>query len=533
MQDDTKASIVSQEFFPGCFIEPKWSRIDLIRLGPYYALRMLLSDKVTLYPRGRDDFVSLMLDGKEYVIEVSNFKAIEQLKNYLINNYFLPKGWSGDFDIAVRANPDLLLDAHLFVANFACVDQDIPLDRTKMFWLHPSPGASGYYRSALPAQYQDKLSEFYTEHREGISHLAATWFDAFAMHIAPTPEQLSLYQTLHNSGKVLMYEYDDDIFNIPNWNPASQLFDAARLARAKAAMHIADLIVGSTERLRDISPKPDVSFHGPNLVDCSNVEVLQCATVLDESLKGYYPIRRNKELLFLSRTGPDLKKIPETYNPVKILWAGSSTHEKDLKQLIDPVLYLGKVYGLSIRFIFFGYCPMEFLRSYVEAGNTNHQLVIKDEYSHFMDFVPPVKYHQYAKSIESINPDISLCPLVSEAFNLAKSNLKVIELGAMGIPSIVSDYGPYEFIEDYQDGIKVVCEDKSGWVKSIEYLINNVHDRRRIASNIRERVWRDFSWNNDSENRRKWDTIFGFIHQQVQSKRDEQINLMNEAQPVG
>ena len=289
-------------------------------------------------------------------------------------------------------------------------------------------------------------------------------------------------------------------------------------------MEAADIIVGSTERLCDISPKPDITFHGPNLIDCSTIEQVYCNRVLNENIKGYEPIRKNKQIVFVAKhenNKPELQKIPDNYDPVRILWTGSSTHEEDLKQIIDPVLYLGKRYGMAIRFIFFGYCPTEFLKVYIEHGNTNQQLVIRDEYSHFIDYIEAVKFPQYYKVLESLCPDFSLCPLSPVVFNLAKSNIKVLELGAMGIPSIVSDYGPYKFIADNQDGLKVQVMNKSGWIQAIELLINSVNDRQRLGSNIRERVFNDFSWNHDSENRRKWDIIFNEIHRLVQIRKDE------------
>jgi glycosyltransferase involved in cell wall biosynthesis len=67
--------------------------------------------------------------------------------------------------------------------------------------------------------------------------------------------------------------------------------------------------------------------------------------------------------------------------------------------------------------------------------------------------------------------DIGLIPLKDTEFNRAKSNLKMLEMGAFGLPVIVSDVEPYQELS--KNGINCLVVGKREWYKSIRKLIDN------------------------------------------------------------
>src|SRR5688572_17438798 len=106
--------------------------------------------------------------------------------------------------------------------------------------------------------------------------------------------------------------------------------------------------------------------------------------------------------------------------------------------------------------------------------------------------------------LENLNPDIAICPLSSHPFNMSKSNLKVLEMGAFGIPCIASNFGPYQFVRHMTDGLLVDNGTPGIWHDSLNLLINNKELRCKLGTAMRARVQEEFSWDTDSPNRRAW-----------------------------
>jgi hypothetical protein len=83
--------------------------------------------------------------------------------------------------------------------------------------------------------------------------------------------------------------------------------------------------------------------------------------------------------------------------------------------------------------------------------------------------------------------DISLVPVIDCAFNRAKSNLKVIEFGAWGIPSFASKVAPYA---------KTIVDGENGFFlnnrEALSRLIEDKSERDRVGNNIYNTVKYNF-----------------------------------------
>jgi glycosyltransferase involved in cell wall biosynthesis len=95
--------------------------------------------------------------------------------------------------------------------------------------------------------------------------------------------------------------------------------------------------------------------------------------------------------------------------------------------------------------------------------------------------------------------DVALAPLKNKhMFNFAKSQLKLIEAGAHGLPLICSNYGPYTIddIEGKIDGKRkgfLVDENKSDWCEKMTWYSKNRDAVKEHGQNIREYVEQNYS----------------------------------------
>jgi glycosyltransferase involved in cell wall biosynthesis len=74
--------------------------------------------------------------------------------------------------------------------------------------------------------------------------------------------------------------------------------------------------------------------------------------------------------------------------------------------------------------------------------------------------------------------DIGLAPLVDIPFNAARSNIKVKEYAASGVPWLASPRAPYRALGEDQGGLLVDDED---WERALEELVRDRRLRRKLA----------------------------------------------------
>lgn len=98
---------------------------------------------------------------------------------------------------------------------------------------------------------------------------------------------------------------------------------------------------------------------------------------------------------------------------------------------------------------------------------------------------PFVPFYQFPTRLATI--DINLAPLVMNDFNQAKSALKYIEAGKLGIPTVASATRTYrEAITNGLNGF--VCRTMTDWIDSLQQLIRNTALRDKIGAQARTDV---------------------------------------------
>jgi glycosyltransferase involved in cell wall biosynthesis len=87
-----------------------------------------------------------------------------------------------------------------------------------------------------------------------------------------------------------------------------------------------------------------------------------------------------------------------------------------------------------------------------------------------------VQYQELARYVGSF--DVGIAPIADIPFNRAKSNVKVKEYAAMGVPWLASPIGPYAELGEKQGG-RLVPDDR--WHEELERLLGDERARRKLA----------------------------------------------------
>jgi hypothetical protein len=148
---------------------------------------------------------------------------------------------------------------------------------------------------------------------------------------------------------------------------------------------------------------------------------------------------------------------------VTIGWAAAEEHRHDLKTL-----------GI-------GATLLELLAAHPGLRVASISLDLRlahERYAHR----PLVQYEELASHIAAF--DIGIAPLADIPFNRARSNVKLKEYAAAGVPWLASPIGPYAGLGERQGGRLVADGD---WGAELERLIGNERQRRKLAK--RGRKW--------------------------------------------
>lgn len=243
--------------------------------------------------------------------------------------------------------------------------------------------------------------------------------DIFVFNGVPTrgkPGFLALKQL----GFKMVMDLDDSL-HIPEGHMLEDLFDTRIRDDLKWFLERSDLITTTTPALqKELSEYND------------NVHIVPNGLPYDE---WQFTITRDR------------------YSKSPLVWAGSETHKHDLAILPD----LGKMLTLC-----------GFRRDKEELSSLQWTLIRED-------IQPDCIYEgvrPYATYMESYDGhQISIAPLVDNPFNNAKSNLKILEAGAKGLPLICSPRENY-FTEEFKD-LVYFADSLAEWRDLVEYLVES------------------------------------------------------------
>ncbi|HZX30417.1 MAG TPA: glycosyltransferase [Rhodocyclaceae bacterium] len=246
--------------------------------------------------------------------------------------------------------------------------------------------------------------------------IAAGGFDTYVFqrpHSEAMLDALKAYKAL--SPALRIFEVDDLLSGIPASSPHAKDFGPEVIERVQQAIQLCDRLVVSTESLAAAYGKfaPEVRVQ-PNYLPNA---------VWDKVA----PLRRHS-------------------GKPRVGWAGSISHLGDLELLSEVVPALAD----EVDWVFFGACRREILPYVAER-------------------FAAVSFEAYPETLARMDLDLALAPLVANAFNEAKTPLKLMEYGILGYPVVCSDVGPY------RQGFPVtrVANTPKAWIAAIRERIRD------------------------------------------------------------
>lgn len=206
-------------------------------------------------------------------------------------------------------------------------------------------------------------------------------------------------------GIKIVYDLDDNLWNIPRFNPAHAMWSSASAQEGIAAcVAWADIITVSTRHLRNAVL--DKIGHIKNVASGKPIPVEVIENRVDLKVFGQ-PLWENDS------------------DKVVIGWGGSNTHYGDLDVIWKAVPAILDKYP-NAHFELVGHEPTPEL--------SQHPRVRVREWCHISE---------YAKRFATWNWDIVLAPLSVNAFNKSKSNIKMQEAAAIRKPCLAQNISSY------------------------------------------------------------------------------------------
>lgn len=265
--------------------------------------------------------------------------------------------------------------------------------------------------------------------------LAALGLDSIVLQRQTTDAQIELIERHRRLTSALkVYELDDLLINLPARSIHRSQMPADIADRLRRVVPLCDRFVVSTEPLA-------AAYRGIN----------------DD-------IRVVPNYLERSRWGTLRPQRRQGQRP-RVGWVGGIGHTGDLEMIADVVRELAH----EVDWIFMGMCP-DVLRPCIRE---------------FHDGVP---FDRYPAKVAALNLDLALAPLEINAFNEAKSHLRLLEYGILGYPVICSDIFPYQG----NFPVTRVRNRTNDWVKAIREHIADLEAAARMGDELRCVVERDW-----------------------------------------
>jgi glycosyltransferase involved in cell wall biosynthesis len=276
--------------------------------------------------------------------------------------------------------------------------------------------------------------------------------DVFAADVMlfqrPTKEDsLMVMERAQRHGVKAVVEIDDDVFHVPKDFEAPYKFYGKKKVREIVATAIenADAITTTTRPLADAlsaKVKGRKWFVIDNAVDVEHWEEA-------------YTERQSRDRAW-----------------VTLGWMASGSHKIDAPLVVNVMKRLMKEHK-NLRLHLIGWVGFKEMGKWIDKYKKR---VVAEQW---------IKYELLPMCMRDM--DIGISPLVDNAFNRAKSSLKVWQYAALGVPSVVSPLDPYnEAIEDGKNGMFAVGNSEESWYDCLKQLILDAEMRERMGAEARK-----------------------------------------------
>lgn len=161
---------------------------------------------------------------------------------------------------------------------------------------------------------------------------------------------------------------------------------------------------------------------------------------------------------------------------VRFLYMGTATHDDDFFEVLPAFERLGREMGHMFELILVG------------AVRTPPQ------HDWLRRLPPPAEKGSYPDFVRWLMAqdqfDVGIAPLVDSPFNQAKSDIKILDYGAMGLLPLVSNCMAYK--EAIADGLAVGCQrDSNDWYTKSAAIIQSPKRFEPMRQRVLENVWNE------------------------------------------
>ncbi|WP_336156654.1 glycosyltransferase [Amycolatopsis sp. VC5-11] len=311
------------------------------------------------------------------------------------------------------------------------------------YWLADYSGC-GYYRCLLPGvELAKRGHDVMADGRVVPDEAKNGECDVIVGQRVCTVGASHTWQKLARAGHTrLVFETDDLLSEVdPSNRQAHRFYDEERVRRYHENMAVADVITVTTDRLAE---------HARTINRTAAIHVLP------NQIPGW--------LLDHER--------PKTGDLVTIGWRGGLSHGRDFGELAKPLRRFLQHPDNRDRAEFHAMGAPYHERVATRHGRTRwtgwHEAV--------GDFLRAVDF------------DLAVIPLRPSRFNEAKSDLALVEMSALGIPAIVSDFpgSPYRVLNGYAAPVAHLASRASDWTDHLRYLVNDAEAREQLGKQAKE-----------------------------------------------
>ncbi len=314
------------------------------------------------------------------------------------------------------------------------------------------PSASASIRLILPFQHPTLAEKINFEIYTTYEYLFNVESDIIVVqrHMLPTQEAAQkLVDYCKKQGIKLIYEIDDDLYNIFKKRDIHGSYPKSLLAGVMVATECADLVITSSPFLQQ-----QIQSMNPNVICIPNA--------LDENL-WLEPRDDN----FIQ---PTPKQIEDK---IRILYMGTKTHTDDLKIVQKAYQQLKNEYSDKVILEIVGGVPdgTKIFGDIVEVTSVgDFRDDSQDDYSRFVHWFRQTNHWQFG-----------IIPLQVNEFNNKKTYIKFLDYTALGIPCICTDIAPYREVVRHEENGLLIANDTQSWYQAMKRLVDDIELRHQLA----------------------------------------------------
>lgn len=202
-------------------------------------------------------------------------------------------------------------------------------------------------------------------------------------------------------------------------------------------------------------------------------------TTTNENLKEHLSHKTPKPIHifpnFINRT--EWKKRPEKNTQLRVGFAGSPSHIKELNVILPVIAELQKRYDFV--FIVFGMGVGGSVEAFHDSQKEQYKTIYEtwqytQEVEKFYELMKkirhewhnPVRWEMYSKALAKLDLDIGICPLLDDDFNRCKTPIKLYEYATVGTTTLASNTTPFK-----EEALALADNTQESWYDALDSLL--------------------------------------------------------------